>query len=104
MGLLQNESTKAATALLPSFGFAEKRGSMINGKGRLQRLNRAIRGPGQARDDWEILRDLIQAYSGGNGIYTIEDVFKQMSESAQPLAGLSLSKIGDRGVQVLEPS
>jgi len=102
MSLLENESTKAATALLPSFGFAEKRGSMINGKGRLQRLNRAVRGPGQARDDWEILRDLIQAYSGRNGIYTIEDVFKQMSESVQPFAGLSLSKIGDLGVQVLE--
>ena len=39
---------------------------MINGKGRLQRLNRAVRGPGQARDDWEILRDLIQALLGGN--------------------------------------
>ena len=75
---------------------------MINGKGRLQRLNRAIRGPGQARDDWEILRDLIQAYSGRNGIYTIEDVFKQMSGSVPALAGLSLSKIGDLGVQVLE--
>ena len=37
---------------------------MINGKGRLQRLNRAVRGPGQARDDWEILRDLIQAIYG----------------------------------------
>ena len=102
MNMLANESTKAATALLPSFGFAEKRGSMINRKGRLQRLNRAVRGPGQARDDWEILRDLIQAYSGRNGIYTIEDVFKQMSESVQPLAGLSLSKISDLGVQVLE--
>src|SRR3954470_22756981 len=102
MSLLENESTKAATALLPSFGFAEKRGSMINGKGRLQRLNRAVRGPGQARDDWEILRDLIQAYSGRNGIYTIEEVFKQMSESVQPLAGLSLSKIGYLGQQVLQ--
>ncbi len=101
MNLLENESTKTATALLPSFGFAEKRGSMINGKGRLQRLNRAIRGPGQARDDWEILRDLIQAYSGGNGIYTIEDVFRQMSEQVPALAGLSLSKIGDLGVQVM---
>jgi NADH-quinone oxidoreductase subunit G len=102
MSLLENESTRAATALLPSFGFAEKRGSMINGKGRLQRLNRAVRGPGQARDDWEILRDLIQAYSGRNGIYTIEDVFKQMSEAVAPLGGLSLSKISDLGVQVLE--
>jgi NADH-quinone oxidoreductase subunit G len=102
MSLLENASTKAATALLPSFGFAEKRGSMINGKGRLQRLNRAVRGPGQARDDWEILRDLIQAYSGRNGIYSIEDVFRQMSETVPSLNGLSLSKISDLGVQVLE--
>ncbi|MDP9098654.1 MAG: molybdopterin-dependent oxidoreductase [Verrucomicrobiota bacterium] len=102
MNLLANDSTAAATALLPSFGFAEKRGSMINGKGRLQRLNRAVRGPGQARDDWEILRDLIQAYSDRNGIYTIEDVFKQISSAVPALAGLSLSKIGDLGVQVLE--
>jgi NADH-quinone oxidoreductase subunit G len=101
MNILANESTAAATALLPSFGFAEKRGSMINGKGRLQRLNRAVRGPGQARDDWEILRDLIQACSGRNGIYTIEDVFRQMSEAVPQLAGLSLSKISDLGVQVL---
>jgi NADH-quinone oxidoreductase subunit G len=75
---------------------------MINGKGRLQRLNRAVRGPGQARDDWEILRDLVQACSGQNSIYSIEDVFRQMSESVPQFAGLSLSKIGDHGVQILE--
>src|ERR1700674_333146 len=102
MSILSNEATEVATALFPSFGFAEKRGSMINGKGRLQRLNRAVRGPGQARDDWEILRDLIQTYSGRNGIYSIEDVFRQMSEAVPALAGLSLSKIGDLGVQVME--
>src|SRR5947209_11575766 len=102
MNMLANESTAAATALLPSCGFAEKRGSMINGKGRLQRLNRAVRGPGQARDDWEILRDLIQAYSGRNGIYSIEDVFRQMSDAIPALADLSLSKISDLGVQVLQ--
>ncbi|MGH8100473.1 MAG: molybdopterin-dependent oxidoreductase, partial [Chthoniobacterales bacterium] len=61
MDLLSNAATEHASVVLPSFGFAEKRGSMINGEGRLQRLNRAVRGPGQARDDWEILRDLIQA-------------------------------------------
>jgi len=102
MNILASDATQAATAVLPSFGFAEKRGSMINGKGRLQRLNRAVRGPGQARDDWEILRDLVQACSGQNGIYSIEDVFRQMSESIPQFAGLSLSKIGDLGVQVME--
>jgi NADH-quinone oxidoreductase subunit G len=100
--ILENAATACATALLPAAGYAEKRGSMINGKGRLQRLNRAVRPPGNARDDWEILRDLIQEYSGQNGIYMIEEVFKQMSESVPEFAGLSLSKIGDLGVQVMQ--
>jgi NADH-quinone oxidoreductase subunit G len=102
MDLIENQSTNCATALLASSGYAEKRGSMINGKGRLQRLNRAIRPPGQARDDWEILRDLIQEYSGQNGIYTIEEVFAQMSQAIPELGGLSLSKIGDLGRDVMQ--
>ena len=102
MDLLSNEAARCASVVLPSLGFAEKRGSMINGKGRLQRLNRAVRGPGQARDDWEILRDLIQAFSGGNGIYTIEDVFRQMSEATSQFAGLTLSRISDLGLPVLD--
>jgi NADH-quinone oxidoreductase subunit G len=101
MDLLANDATSHASAVLPSLGFAEKRGSMINGQGRLQRLNRAVRGPGQARDDWEILRDLIQTIAGSNGVYTIEDVFRQMSEAVPEFAGLTLSRISDLGVQLL---
>ncbi len=100
--ILSNAATENATVVLPSFAFAEKRGSMINGEGRLQRLNRAVRGPGEARDDWEVLRDLIQACAGQNGIYSIEEVFRQMAEAVPQLAGLSLSKIGDLGIQVME--
>jgi NADH-quinone oxidoreductase subunit G len=102
MDILSNAATEYATAVFPSFTFAEKRGSMINGEGRLQRLNRAVRAPGLARDDWEILRDLIQACSGQNSIYLIEDVFRQMAEAVPQFAGLSLSKIGDLGVQVMQ--
>jgi NADH-quinone oxidoreductase subunit G len=110
MDILSNAATEYATVLLPSFGFAEKRGSMINGKGRLQRLNRAVRPPGTARDDWEILRDLLQALGGSNSetssragaIYSIEDVFRQMSDAVPEFAGLSLSKIGDLGVQIMQ--
>jgi NADH-quinone oxidoreductase subunit G len=101
LDILSNTGNQHATAMLPGSGFAEKRGSMINGKGRLQRLNRAVRPPGNARDDWEILRDLLQALGGGNGIYTIEDVFRQMSADIPELADLTLSKIGDLGVQVM---
>ena len=100
LGLLPNATTTAATVLLPSAGFTEKRGSMINANGRLQRLNRAVEIPADAGDDWEILRDLIAALGGGNAIYAIEELFKQMAADTPVLAGLSLSKIGDLGIDL----
>jgi NADH-quinone oxidoreductase subunit G len=100
MDILPNRTTPHATVVLPASGFAEKRGSMINVKGRLQRLNQAVQPPGQARTDWEILRDLTLAHSGQNGFYTIEEVFKMMAAEVPALTGLSLGKIGDLGVEL----
>jgi NADH-quinone oxidoreductase subunit G len=102
MNILSHEATQKATVVLPACGFAEKRGSMINGKGRLQRLNRAVRPPGNARDDWEILRDLLQTVGGGDSLSSIEDVFRRISETVPQFAGLTLSKIGDLGVHILQ--
>jgi len=51
--ILPNTATKFATAILPGSAAAEKRGSMINVNGRIQRLNRALKAPGEARDDWK---------------------------------------------------
>jgi NADH-quinone oxidoreductase subunit G len=102
MNIMPNEATENAGVVLPACGFAEKRGSMVNGKGRLQRLNRATRPPGNARDDWEILRDLLQAVGGGDSLHSIEDVFRRISETIPRFAGMSLSKIGDLGVHILQ--
>src|SRR5262249_40873451 len=102
MNVLSNEATEKATVILPACGFAEKRGSMVNGKGRLQRLNRAVRPAGNARDDWEILRDLLQAVGGGDSIVSIDDVFRRISETVPRFAGLNLNKIGDLGMHILQ--
>ncbi|CAN5339081.1 2Fe-2S iron-sulfur cluster-binding protein [soil metagenome] len=100
--ILANPTAEHAHVVLPGAGFAEKRGSMINVTGRLQRLNKAIEPPGQARDDWEILRDLLQALGGGNGFYLLEDLFKQMADEITKFNGLSLGKIGDEGIQLYQ--
>ncbi len=101
IGILENPSVKHAHAVLPSASFAEKRGSMINVKGRIQRLNRAVASPGQARDDWEILRDLIAALDPAmSKPFLIEDIFSEMSAHVGAFEGLSLSKIGDLGIQL----
>ena len=103
--LLAGAMAEASHVILPGAAFAEKRGSMVNVAGRLQRMNRAIEPPAEARDDWEILRDLILALQGAPptaGPFMIEDIFKAMAEATPEFGGLSLSKIGDLGKVVTE--
>jgi NADH-quinone oxidoreductase subunit G len=101
--ILANPTAEQAHIVLPSAAFAEKRGSMVNLSGRLQRLNRAVEPQGQAHDDWEILRDLLLAISGGkNEAHHIEDIFKALSETVPAFNGLTLSKIGHQGTQIAE--
>ena len=51
---------KAADLVLPAASYAEKHGTYVNLEGRVQRSERAVFPPGEARDDWAILRALSQ--------------------------------------------
>ncbi len=101
--ILANPTALAAHLHHPSASFAEKRGSMVNLSGRLQRLSRALEVPGQARDDWEILGDLINATTGEtHGLRHIDDVFKALAESSTAFSGLNLAKVGDLGIPITD--
>jgi NADH-quinone oxidoreductase subunit G len=47
---------KQADLVLPGATYAEKHGTYVNTEGRVQRSERAAFAPGQAREDWAILR------------------------------------------------
>ena len=102
--ILANPTARLAHVVLPASAFAEKRGSMINLSGRLQRLNRAVEAPGQARDDWEILRDILRLSAHGEtpAYAMIEDVFRSMAAEIPEFSGLNLSKIGHAGIPLVE--
>ncbi|MCX8494475.1 MAG: molybdopterin-dependent oxidoreductase [Chthoniobacterales bacterium] len=99
LDILPNDSLKLSKVVLPGSASAEKRGSMVNINGRLQRLNRALTAPGHARDDWEILSDLLQGL-GAEGASSLEELFKQMATATPALSGLNFGKIGDLGVNL----
>jgi NADH-quinone oxidoreductase subunit G len=100
---LANPTASRAHFVLPTAAFAEKRGSMVNLSGRLQRLNRAVEPTGQCRDDWEAIRDLICAITGDkHEIHHIEDVFKAIAENIPAFQNITLSKIGHQGTQITE--
>ncbi len=47
---------KMADLVLPGAAYAEKHGTWVNTEGRVQRAERAVFPPGEAREDWAILR------------------------------------------------
>jgi len=101
--IIANKTAQASDIILPGASFAEKRGSMVNVIGRLQRLNQAIQPTGNSKEDWEIIRDLILAINGEqNDMYMIEDVVKMLAENVAEFNGVTFSKIGDQGIQIIE--
>ncbi len=98
--ILPNQTTALAHYLLPGCAHAEKRGTFINVKGRLQKFMKAVEAPGDARPEWEFLHELVHNVTGQNGFVSIEGLFNQMAKEVPALNGLEWARIGDQGVDV----
>ncbi len=99
---LANPTTGIADVVLPGACWAEKIGHDDQRHWPSQRLNKAVDAPGQTLESWEIVRDLIQALGGGNGIYSATDLFKQLAAEVPAFKGLSWGQIGDLGLPLIE--
>ena len=98
--ILPNKTTELAHYLLPGCAHAEKRGSFVNAKGRVQRFMQNIQPKGNARPEWEFLRELAGGLDGGNGAATIEGVFNEMTREVPAFKGLTWAALGDLGINV----
>ncbi|MFC3051121.1 NADH-quinone oxidoreductase subunit NuoG [Kordiimonas pumila] len=58
IGTHGDEGVKNADVILPSVTYTEKPGTYINTEGRVQQAEKASHAPGDAREDWTILRAL----------------------------------------------
>ncbi len=98
--ILPNETTKKAKTLLPGSAHAEKRGTFINVKGRLQRFLKAVEAPGDARPESEFLAELLTIVSGESYPSNPEGLFNKMAAETKALADVKWADIGDLGVDV----
>jgi NADH-quinone oxidoreductase subunit G len=98
--ILPSDTTRLAHYLLPGCAHLEKRGSFINGKGRVQKFMKAIEPKGQSRAEWEFLGELVFAVTGSTRFASIEGLFNQMAGEIPALAGTTWAGLGDTGVTV----
>ncbi|MEX0705640.1 MAG: molybdopterin-dependent oxidoreductase, partial [Nitriliruptoraceae bacterium] len=73
--LARNDTLDAfADVVLPATARQEREGTATNLEGRSQRFHRAIDAPGQAQDDWRILRQLAAVIGGDLGFDDLDAI------------------------------
>jgi NADH-quinone oxidoreductase subunit G len=81
-----DRGARRADVILPGAAYTEKDGTYVNTEGRVQLAQRAVFPPGDAREDWKILR----ALSGGVGrqlpFDTLRELRRRMREAHPILA------------------
>ncbi len=95
--ILPNKTTEMAHYLLPGCAHAEKGGSFVNVKGRVQRFMQSVQPKGNARAEWEFLHELAQGVAGLPDVSSIEGAFNQMAADVPAFNGLTWAGLGDLG-------
>jgi NADH-quinone oxidoreductase subunit G len=81
-----DRGAERADVILPGAAYTEKNATYVNTEGRPQRGRLAVFPPGDAKEDWKVLRALSQALGRTVPLNTLRDVRARMAEIAPDLA------------------
>ena len=87
-----DKGAAAADVVLPGASYAEKSGTYVNLEGRVQRGERAVFPPGDAREDWTILRALSETLKVTLPFDSLEELRAQMALDTPALGRLGLAR------------
>ena len=93
------ETAALADVVFPSACFAEKEGSFTNTERRIQKVNRALNPPGQAREDWRILSDLAALLGRPFAFANSAEIMNEIASLTPIYGGISHDRLGPRGLQ-----
>jgi NADH-quinone oxidoreductase subunit G len=83
-----DRGARRADVILPGAAYTEKDGTYVNTEGRVQQGRRAVFPPGEAREDWRILRALSGALGRPLPFDSLGALRRRMQQACPVLAGL----------------
>ncbi|MEL0250732.1 MAG: NADH-quinone oxidoreductase subunit NuoG [Novosphingobium sp.] len=96
-----DKAAHAADVILPAAAFSEKDGTYVNTEGRVQYAEKAVFAPGDAREDWTILRAMADAL----GVTVGFDSFEQLRAAmVAEVPAFGVEGLADYGVLPAAPS
>lgn len=89
-----DKGAHAADVILPGAAFSEKPGTFVNTEGRVQLADKAVFAPGDAREDWTILRALADALGVSVGFDSFDQLRAAMAAAVPALGREGLADYG----------
>ncbi len=90
-----DKGAHGADVILPAASYAEKDGTYVNTEGRVQFAEKAVFAPGDAREDWTILRALADALGVNVGFDSFAELQTAMIAAVPALGEEGLADYGD---------
>lgn len=87
------ETAGFADVILPSSAHAEKRGTFTNSNREVQMARPAVPLPGEARQDWELIQDLAQAFGLAWDYQHVSEVYTEMASLMPSLTNISWERL-----------
>jgi NADH-quinone oxidoreductase subunit G len=96
-----DKAAHAADMILPAAAFSEKDGTYVNTEGRVQYAEKAVFAPGDAREDWTILRAMADALGVSVGFDSFEQLRAAM---VAEVPALGVEGLADYGALAAAPA
>ena len=92
------ETAQLADVVLPVASFAEKQGTFTSTERRVLWVEKAIPAPGEARLDWEVIRDVCTRMGYKMEYDSLEDIVNEVTKMVPQYAGITYARLqrGDK--------
>ncbi len=97
--LFLTESACYADVVLPALSFAEKDGTFTNTERRVQRIRKAVAGPLDAKDDWQIVCGVATAMGYPMSYNDAGEIMDEIASLSPIYGGISFERIDEVGLQ-----
>lgn len=95
-----NETAEYADVVLPAAAYAEKDGTFTNTERRVQRVRQAFAPPGDARPDWQIIRDLARRMGAPGWDYADPaSILAEIAALTPIYGGITFDRLDGDGLQ-----
>ncbi len=94
--IFMSETAKYADVVLPALGWGEQDGTFTNGERRVQRVRKAVEGPGEAKIDWEIMKEIAVRMGAEPEQFTYnnaEEIFDEMRMITPQYRGMTYERL-----------